>query len=67
MNDQRNFTLLRKIDGKVREYPYHLLLAKSSGKLKITGEGDGDLEDEVLLGLPMQIVNVDVMICRMKH
>ena len=54
------FTLLRKIDGKVREYPYYLLLAKESGKLKIMGEGESALVDEALLGLPMTIINVDV-------
>ncbi|HEY5826451.1 MAG TPA: hypothetical protein VIT44_18905 [Cyclobacteriaceae bacterium] len=54
------FTLLRKIDGKVREYHYYLLLAKESGKLKIMGEGESELSDESLLGLPMTIINVDV-------
>lgn len=55
-----DFTLLRKIDGKIREYPYYLLLAKESGKLKIMGEGESDLTDEALLGLPMTVINVDV-------
>jgi len=55
-----NFTLLRKIDGKVREYPYYLLLVKESGKLKITGEGQGELTDDSMLGLPMEIINVDI-------
>ena len=55
-----DFTLLRKIDGKVREYPYYLLLAKESGKLKIMGEGESELADEAVLGLPMTIITVDV-------
>jgi len=53
-----NFTLLRKIDGKVREYPYYLLLVKESGKLKIIGEGEGELADDTQLGLPMEIINI---------
>jgi hypothetical protein len=55
-----NFTQLRKIDDKVREYPYYILLVKESGKLKIAGEGEGELVDETLLGLPMEIIDIDV-------
>jgi len=55
-----DFTLLRKIDGKVREYPYYLLLVKVSGKLKIMGEGETEAADNLTLGLPMEIVNVDI-------
>lgn len=55
-----DFTLLRKIDGKVREIPYYILLTKESTKLKIMGEGEAKLADETMLGLPMELINVDV-------